>query len=184
MEKIYSWVKTNKLSPNVDKTNFMLFTPKHFTRSMGNIYIDGTCIIELTETKFLGVIIDYKLNWSSHIMNINKKIAKGIGIILKARKVFNNETLISLYYTFLYPNLYYCIHVWGKAYNTHLKNLITLQNKVLRIVTSVPHRISVHQIYIEQNILPVKRLYNYNVALFMYKDSNDMLPSLFDDFFC
>ena len=103
MEKIYFWVKANKLSLNVDKTNFMLFTPKHFSRSMGNIYINGTCIIEVTETKFLGVIIDYKLNWSSHIMNINKKIAKGIGIILKARKVFNNETLISLYYTFVYP---------------------------------------------------------------------------------
>ena len=111
MEKIYSWVKSNKLSLNVDKTNFMLFTPKHFSRSMGNIYINGTCIIEVTETKFLGVIIDYKLNWSSHVMNINKKIAKGIGIILKARKVFNNETLISLYYTFVYPYLNYCIHV-------------------------------------------------------------------------
>ena len=85
MEKIYSWVKANKLSLNIDKTNFMLFIPKHFSRSMGNIYINGTCIIELTETKFLGVIIDYKLNWSSHIMNINKKIAKGIGIILKDR---------------------------------------------------------------------------------------------------
>ena len=87
--------------------------------------------------------------------------------------------MISLYYTFVYPYLNYCIHVWGKAYNTHLKNLL-----VLRIVTGVPPRTSVHQIYIEQNILPVKRLYNYNVALFMYKHSNDMLPSLFDDFFC
>ena len=184
MEKIYSWVKANKVSLNVDKTNFMLFTPKHFSRSMGNIYINGTCIMEVTETKFLGVVIDYKLNWSSHIMHINKKIAKGIGIILKARKVFNNETLISLYYTIVYPYLNYCIHVWGKAYNTHLKNLLVLQNKVLRIVTGVPPRTSVHQIYIEQNILPVKRLYNYNVALFMYKHSNDMLPSLFDYFFC
>ena len=184
MGNIYYWVKANKLSLNVDKTNFMLFTPKHFSRSMGNIYINGTCIIEVTETKFLGVIIDYKLNWSSYIMNINKKIAKGIGIILKARKVFNNETLIYLYYTFVYPYLNYCVHVWGKAYNTHLKNLLVLQNEVLRIVTGIPPRTSVHQIYIEQNILPVKRLYNYNVTLFMYTHSNDMLPSLFDDFFC
>ena len=91
MEKIYSCVKANKLSLNVDKTNFMLFTPKHFSRSMGNIYINGTCIIEVTETEFLEVIIDYKLNWSSHIMNINKKIAKSIGIILKAR-IRNQES--------------------------------------------------------------------------------------------
>ena len=37
--------------------------------------------------------------------------------------------------------------------------------------------------YIELNILSVKRLYNYNTAFLMYKHSNDMLPSLFDDFF-
>ena len=38
-------------------------------------------------------------------MHISKKIAKGIGIILKARKVFDNVTLFSLYYAFIYPYL-------------------------------------------------------------------------------
>ena len=46
------------------KAKFMLFTAMHFSRSMGNIYMNGTCIIEVTETKFLGAIIDYDLNWS------------------------------------------------------------------------------------------------------------------------
>ena len=55
---------------------------------------------------------------------------------------------------------------------------------MLRIVTGVPARTSVHQIYIEQNILPMKHLYTYNVALFIYKHSNYMLPLLFDHFFC
>ena len=71
-------------------------------------------------------------------MYISKKIAKGIGIILKARKVFDNETLFSLYYTFVYPYLNYCIHVWGKAYDTHLRHLIVLQNKIIRIINGVP----------------------------------------------
>ena len=84
-------------------------------------------ISDVNETKFLGVIIDNTLNWSPHIMHISKNIAKGIGIILKARKVFDNETLFSLYYTFIYPYLNYCIHVWGKAYDTHLHHLIVLQ---------------------------------------------------------
>ena len=111
--KIYSWVKANKLSLNVDKTNFMLFTPKHFPRSMGNIYINGSCIIEVTETKFLWVIVYYKLNWSAHRMIISKKIAKGIGMIIKARTVFSNETLITVYYIFVCPYLNNCIHVRG-----------------------------------------------------------------------
>ena len=56
----------------------------------------------------------------------------------------------------------------GKAYDTHLKIPLVSHNKVIRIVTGVPPRTSVHQIYIEQNIVPVKRLYTCNVTLFMY----------------
>ena len=95
--KVCCWVKANKLSLNIDKTNFMLFTPKHFSHDMDGLLINGNQITEVNETKFLGVIIDNKLTWCPHIMYISKKIAKGIGIILKARKVFNNETLFSLY---------------------------------------------------------------------------------------
>ena len=114
--KIYSWVKANKLSLNVEKTNFMLFSLKCFPRNMDDLLIDGNRISEVNETKFLWVILDNKLNWSLHIMHISKKIAKGIGIILKARKVFDNETLFYLYYTFIYLCLNYCIHVWGKSW--------------------------------------------------------------------
>ena len=61
MAKVHSWVKANKLSLNIDKTNFMLFIPKCFPRTMGNILIDGHPISEVKETKFLGVIIDNNL---------------------------------------------------------------------------------------------------------------------------
>ena len=87
---IYSWVKANKLSLNIDKTNFMLFTPKRFSRVMDVLLIDGKRIMEVNETKFLGVIIDNKLNWKPHIRYVGTKVAKGIGIILKSRKVFNH----------------------------------------------------------------------------------------------
>ena len=112
-----------------------------------------------------------------------KKIAKGIGILLKARKCFNNETLLSLYHTFVYPYLSYCIHVWGRAYDTHLNDLIVLQNKIIRIINGVPPRTNVERLYVTMGILSLKRIYNYAIGLFMYKYVNDMLPELFVDFF-
>ena len=156
----------------------MLFTPKCFPRNMNDLLINGSRISEVNETKFLGVIIDNKLNWSPHIMYISKKIAKGIGIILKARKVFNNETLFSLYYTFVYPYLNYCIHVWGKTYHTHLHHLIVLQNKVIRMINAVPPRTDVDNLYVLHDILSVKRLYSYNVALFTNIQINCLLMCL------
>ena len=59
------------------------------------IAIDGHRIDETDHTKFLGVIIDCKLNWKKHISYIPGKIAKGIGVITKARN------LLTLYYTFI-----------------------------------------------------------------------------------
>ena len=78
MSKAYSWVKANKLSLNIDKTTIMSFTPKCFSRTMGNILIDGHPISEVKETKFLGVIVDNNLKWSAHIQYISRKISKGI----------------------------------------------------------------------------------------------------------
>ena len=183
MAKIYAWVNANKLSLNIDKTNFMMFMPKGFSYCADYIVINQTRIQEVKETKFLGVIIDNKLKWSAHISYISKKISKGIGIILKSRKVFSNETLLSLYHTFVYPYLSYCIHVWGKAYKTHLNDLVVLQNKAMRIINGVPPRTNMDNFYIENNILTVKLIYNYSIGLFMYKYINKMTPDVFDNFF-
>ena len=103
-------------------------------------------------------------------MHISKKIAKSIGIILKARKVFDNETLY--YYTLIYPYLNYCIHVWGKTYDTHLHHLIVLPYKAICIINGIPPRTNVDNVYVMHNISSMKRLYSYNVGLYMYKYAN------------
>ena len=99
---------------------------------MDYISIDGHRIEEVRQTKFLGVILDNKLNWHAHCDYICSKMSKGIGIIIKARNEFNEATLLSLYNSLILPYVSYCIHVWGRAYDTHLKHVLVLQNKAVR----------------------------------------------------
>ena len=66
-------------------------------------------------TKFLRIIIDDGLKWTDHISYIKNKIAKGFGIILRARKIFNKNTLLNLYHAFIFPYLIYCVEIWGNA---------------------------------------------------------------------
>ena len=54
--------------------------------------------------KYLGVIIDSKLNWIDHITYIKNKVAKGIGIIWKAQKLLNKKALLNLYHTVVYKD--------------------------------------------------------------------------------
>ena len=181
--KVLTWVRVNKLSLNIEKTNFMLFTPKGFSRDMDYISIDGYRIEEVRQTKFLGVILDNKLNWHAHCDYICSKMSKGIGIIIKARKVFNEATLLSLYNSLILPYVSYCIHVWGRAYDTHLKHVLVLQNKAVRVIAGVPPRTNVDHFYLELDILPVKKIFVYTINIFMYKYMNGMLPELFLDMF-
>ena len=47
--------------------------------------------------------------------------------------------------------LIYRIHVWDKAYNTHINDLIVLQKKAVCIVNVVRHKTSMHKLCIEKD---------------------------------
>ena len=78
--------------------------------------IDGIKIEEVRKTKFLGVIIDNKLSWNDHVTHVASKVSRGLGMIIKTRNYLINKGLITLYYTFVYPYLTYCNHIWGNIY--------------------------------------------------------------------
>ena len=55
------------------------------------MHISGKKLVNDNNTKFLGVIIDSKLNWSDHIRYIKNKISKSIGILTKIRRLLNKK---------------------------------------------------------------------------------------------
>jgi hypothetical protein len=168
LEKIVQWIECNKLSLNVKKTKFMIFssTRRQATINMINsiINIKGEVIERVKELKFLGVILDEKLSWLSNIQNIRSKIAKNIGLICKARKILARQTLITLYNTFIQPYLNYCIEIWGSANASSLLPLLRIQKKAIRIISSVHPRTHTEPLFVKCNtacILNLNKLYQY-----------------------
>ena len=66
------------------------------TNSIGTILLDNAKLIKVDYVKYLGVIIDHKLNWIEHIAYVKNKISKGIGIMYKARQYLSKCTLLNL----------------------------------------------------------------------------------------
>ena len=64
-----NWFKANKLSLNTQKKSFfMIFHRSRIkTNSIGTILLDSGKLIKVDYVKYLGVIIDHKLNWIEHI---------------------------------------------------------------------------------------------------------------------
>ena len=179
---IVHWLNANRLSLNIEKTNYMIFRPKNKNDTNIHIAINGAKINQVYKAKFLGVVIDDKLNWSDHIKYVVQKISKGIGIIIKARKYFNQDTLLSLYNTMVLPFISYCIHVWGKAANTHIGKIHILQKKIVRIISGVPSRTHSQPLFDRLKIMTTLQLYEYFIGVFMYKLFHEKLTPLFDMF--
>ena len=174
LTKLHDWLLANKLTLNIAKTHFMIFHRARHKNHSINIKINKVHIEQTKHTKFLGVIFDDNLDWSKHISYINRKIAKGIGIICRAKKYFNTSALINLYNAFVFPYLIYCVEVWGNALSTHIQPLVKLQNKIVRIITYSYH--TTEQLYTITRILPFKILVKQRIGLLMHKLSNGNVP--------
>ena len=183
LKYISEWLKTNRLSLNVKKTHYIIFATRNFTRPNLNVQIEGHTIDETYQTKFLGVIIDSNLTWKQHIMYISGKIAKGIGIIKKARKVLDKETLVTLYNSFIYPYLCYCSHVWSGTSVTYMNRLIILQKKIIRIIAGVRPRSHSKPLFKELNIMNIENIGKFQIARFMYHIYNHNALDIFISMF-
>ena len=75
LSKLSKWFSINKLSLNVKKTSYMVFGNRHVNNDI-KIRIDMEEIEKVHVTKFLGVYIDYRLDWKRHIDHIINKVSQ------------------------------------------------------------------------------------------------------------
>ena len=74
LTNLYSWLKANKLSLNIAKTEFMVIgsRQKFLAENCSelNIQLDNQPISRVEHAKSLGLIIDDRLSWSNHISEL------------------------------------------------------------------------------------------------------------------
>ena len=131
----------------------------------------------------MGVIIDEKLNRSEHVNNFKIKLAKGSGIIRECRICFSIYTLITLYYSFIYPYITYCLEVWGGTNERNLNSIFILQKRIIIIIKSLPVRTHTSPYFEGLGILNIFQLCKYKVILFMFKYVKGLLPVIFKNYF-
>ena len=171
LNKLYLWLNINRLSLNIDKTNYLIFHPynkpmkKHIT-----IKINKKAINEKVYIKYLGVLIDSTLSWKHQISNISKKISQAIGIMYKLRHFLPMKVMKNVYYSLVYSNILYAIEAWESGFKTDLDKLLILQKRAIRLMTyndtyptvSGP-LIASDPIFVKLGILKINDIYKYQV---------------------
>ena len=83
--------------------------------------------------KYLGIMINEKMNWENHINYLNTKLCRGAWAISQLKKYTDTKTLKMVYYSLIYPHLKYCIISWGKDNTKTLQPLIITQKEFFEL---------------------------------------------------
>ena len=187
VKKLLLWFKANKLTINVNKTNFILFCGKgkQFDPKKVNIVLDDIPINQVSSTKFLGVLVDKKLNWKIHINTVCKKISKSIGILRKLSLKLPISALKAIYNSLIEPYIRYCNVVWGSNYSSNLECLYILQKKALRLVCQVDWKAHSSPLFTQLHKLNVFDLNKLLIGSFMFQiHTNSISIAKFNNMFC
>ena len=88
----------------MSKTKFMIFGNRK-SINQAQLQIEGVNIERVYEMKFLGVIIDDKICWNSHIKCIQPKLSRSISVLAKAKHILDYKSLHILYCSMVLPYL-------------------------------------------------------------------------------
>ena len=117
------------------------------------------------------------------LAKVKNKISKGLGILWKVERLINEKTMLTLYYSFIYPYLHYGIMAWGNADATYIDSLFKLQKRAVRLVSSAKRLAHTKPLFKKLKLLKLSDIYILNIMLFMFKFRHSLLPQVFDDMF-
>ena len=93
------------------------------------VCINNVQISRVREAKFLGVILDEKLTWASHIKALKVKMACYVGIMYRIRTHLPLSVRVQIYHSFVQSHLNFCSLVWDFAARAHINFLSAQQKK-------------------------------------------------------
>lgn len=130
LDSFHTWCKLNLMELNFGKCKYMRFFRM---MPMSANYVLGGHQLEMVDTFLdLGVLLDSKLNFISHItITVNK--AKGVlGFIKRWAKEFNDPYVTkNLYTSLVRPILEYASTIWDPIYQTHVDSIESVQKQFL-----------------------------------------------------
>ena len=86
-------------------------------------------------------------------------MSKTVGLLAKLRHFVPRQILLKIYQSLIYPYITYGLAAWSQAAKTHLKKIILLQKRALRIINFSDRRDHALPLFIDANVLPLNFLY-------------------------
>ena len=183
LKKLSLWFKINKMSLNIDKTNYIFFGRKKY-KTDKPILIDNSVITKVIDTKFLGVMLDSAVSWKNQIQFIVSKISRGVGILYRLKSKLDNKSLQMIYSTLILPYFNYCCEIWGNTSRSKLDKLIVLQKKAIRVIGGLKRLDHTSSTFAKLKCLKLEDIIQLKTCLHVFNADNNLLPSDLQKRYC
>jgi hypothetical protein len=120
---------------NAAKTKDMVVRFRREEPDIPSILVDGTPIARVTECKLLGVMLNNRLTWHTHVDAIYKKACSRLHFIAQLKKTkMPASDIIKVYTTLVRPLLEYACQVWhGGLTDQQVTLLESIQERVMKM---------------------------------------------------
>lgn len=145
-----------RIKINPQKTELITFTRKYTNNTIYSpIKINDQLIQQKKCVKYLGVQLDSRLNFNSHIKLTTQRAYGALKTMYPLLKNNNGVTARNkklIYTGLIRPILTYAAPIWGGASQRSLKCLEVFQNKCLRLITHSDRYTRIRDMYQETNL--------------------------------
>ena len=169
---ISDWFKANKLTLNLEKTEYIFFCAKPMNVKP-TLEIDDVTLLSVESVKFLGIWLDQNLNWNIHVNKLITRLKRNMHLLRTPKHLFNEKTLKLIYHAHIQSHIDYGLILWGSM--TTQNNLLRVQSVQNKCVEIISRNKSTELNYKKLKILKIKELIKIKEITVGYRLINNML---------
>ena len=179
ISEIRSWMKRNMLKLNEDKTEFIVFSPKH--RPVSHLDLKLTVgydtITAVSTVKNLGVIFDCAMSLENQVNAITKSCYYHLRNIGAIRECLTKDACKTLINALVTSRLDYGNALLYGVNDSLCKRLQKIQNSAARLISRSKKHDHITPVLKDLHWLPVESRPKFKILLFTFKALQELAPA-------
>ncbi|GBM94115.1 putative RNA-directed DNA polymerase from transposon BS [Araneus ventricosus] len=183
LNNIEKWCTLWRVAINTDKTHAVMFRKGTSRKELKTLSFFDEDLTWDKEVKYLGLILDDKLTFRSHLKYNTEKFWAKVHLLIPLigrRSPLTLENKLLLFQQVLRPILTYATQIWGLAAFSNRKKAQILQNKILRIIVNAPWYVRNSVIHNDLKIQTIDEFIKELSRNFFQKLVNHTNPTVLD----
>lgn len=173
LAEIEIWLKRWRVRVNESKCAQITFTLKNVV--CPSVKINGKIVPQQDEVKYLGIHLDKKLTWATHVDKKRKQLdikLRQLHWMLGRCTGLSIENKLLIYKIIVKPVWTYGLMLWGCAKDTHVNKIQRFQNKAVRLIVSPPWYVTNDTLHRDFKIPYIREEFKKQVKKYVCKLEN------------